>query len=523
MAVSLLGAASLTAYPPNRLPFQWRPDERALLTDFSHVTAIAASPFTVFAATTHGLTVYDRRARRWRLPVTALDGYPTIPVRIALADATDNAVWLGTGDGWARYDADIRQWQSGTVPGGVLDFALDARDQASGIFVRTADGWGFLPRGGVVPVPGRSLPAPDQRIRPVDPRTALDLAPMADAMRALILTDPRLRTHQYTAAARTPDQSDLFFGTNGMGVVRVDAVTGEWEPLPFGLVAPGAGAVALGAGGVWVAAHARVGERRGLTWVTDDLSQVQAIEGTGSLGLQFLHGRRMLARGDALWVATERGVLRHQAGSGRLRMFDLGRGLPSPDILSLAPAPDGVWAGTARGLAVVGDNDSIVRLDAVAQPVLALLAVRDSLWVGSASGLGVLVPGAATAVIPPDVAAQPALRGPIVALVRVRDSLIAATPDQLAWRNPASTVWTALRPRGDLGRITSLAADEGGVWVGGTMGLAFWNIARSTFRTLRVPGDIPGPVRDIAVDATYLWVATDSGLVRFSRAAALDR
>jgi len=334
----------LTVYPSNRLSAQqWRPDERVLISDFSTVTAIAASPFTVFAATTHGLTVYDRRARAWRLPVTSLDGYPAAPVRVALADAADNAVWLGTSDGWARYDTDVRQWQSGAAPGGVLDFILDARDPASGIFVRTAAGWDFLSRGGMVPAPGRPLPPPDQRIRPLDPSTALNLAPMADAMRALILTDPRLRPHQFTAATRTPDQSDLFFGTNGMGVIRVDAVTGEWEPLAFGLVAPGAGAVALGAGGVWVAANARVGERRGLSWVGDDLSRIQAIEGAGSLGVQFLHGRRMLARGDALWVATERGVVRYDRGGG-LRMFDLGRGLPSPDVLCLAPAPDGVWA-----------------------------------------------------------------------------------------------------------------------------------------------------------------------------------
>ena len=41
-------------------------------------------------------------------------------------------------------------------------------------------------------------------------------------LRALILTDPQLRTYQFTAAAATPDQSDLFFGTTGLGVVRFD-------------------------------------------------------------------------------------------------------------------------------------------------------------------------------------------------------------------------------------------------------------------------------------------------------------
>jgi len=36
-----------------------------------------------------------------------------------------------------------------------------------------------------------------------------------------------------------------------------------------------------------------------------------------------------------------------------------------------------------------------------------------------------------------------------------------------------------------------------------------------------VPLDVPAPVRDVAVDPPYVWVATDSGLVRFARDAAL--
>ena len=114
---------------------RWRPEERALVSDFSVVTAVAASPFTLYAATTHGLLIYDRRTQHWALPVTTLDGYPSDRVRAALADPVDDAVWLGTTSGWARYDANMRRWDSGIVPGGVIDFMADARDPASGIFV----------------------------------------------------------------------------------------------------------------------------------------------------------------------------------------------------------------------------------------------------------------------------------------------------------------------------------------------------------------------------------------------------
>jgi ligand-binding sensor domain-containing protein len=500
---------------------RWRPEDRVLISDFSYVEAVAVSPFTVFAATTRGLTIYDRQARTWRLPVTSLDGYPAARVRVALADGVDNAVWLGTTDGWARYDATVRTWEQGFVPGGVVNLMFDARDPASGIFVQGAIGWGFLPRGALVPVQDRPLPPPGQRVEPLDPRAALNQAPMADALRALILTDPRLRSYRFTAAARSPDRSELFLGSDGMGLIRLDPMTGEWSRLTFGLLATRAGAVATapgggGAGGAWVASAGRVGERRGLTWVAADLSADTAIEGAGTLGFPCVEGRRLIASGRSLWLACERGVVRIDAGGSRIKLFEL------DNPLALAPAPDGVWVGTARGLFVVTSDEKVVPIGPLRQPVLSLVAVRESLWVGtSGGGLGLVVPGTTEVIVPPDVADQPALRAPIVALALVRDTLAAVTSDQFAWRDPATRRWTLQRARADLGRVTALAGDAGGVWIGGTNGLTFWDIPHATFRTLAVPLDLPSAVRDVAVDRSYVWVATDSGLVRLARDAAL--
>jgi ligand-binding sensor domain-containing protein len=496
----------------------WSPEDRALVSDFSTVQAVAASPFTVFAATTHGLTIYDRPAGRWRLPVTALDGYPAARVRIALADGVGDAVWLGTDQGWARYDATVRAWEQGAVPGGVGNLMLDARDPASGVFVQGAFGWGFLPRGALFPVSNRPLPPPGARVQPLEPRTALDQTPMADAMRALILTDPRLRSYRFTAAARSPDRSELFFGSDGLGLIRVDPTTGAWERLSFGLLAARAGAVALGAGGAWVASAGRVAERRGLTWVAADLSADSTIEGAGTLGFPCVEGRRLIARGRSLWLACERGVVKIDAGGAggaRTRLFTV------DNPLALAPAPDGVWVGSARGLAVITLDERLVPVVDLGQPVLALAAVRESLWVGTPSGLGVLGPGTREVVVPPDVADQPALRAPIVALVTRGDTLVVVTSDQFAWRDPATHRWTLERAGAELGRVTALAADGGGVWIAATNGVAFWDIAHATFHALSVPFDVPAAARDVAVDGVHVWVATDSGLVRFARTAAL--
>jgi hypothetical protein len=36
-------------------------------------------------------------------------------------------------------------------------------------------------------------------------------------------------------------------------------------------------------------------------------------------------------------------------------------------------------------------------------------------------------------------------------------------------------------------------------------------------RVLRVPGDLPGPVLDLAADRDYLWLGTPQGVIRLRR------
>lgn len=179
----------------------WRPDERVLLSDFSWVTAVAASPWRVYAATRHGLLIYDRGAQAWRPPVTVLDGYPEAPALVALADVTGNAVWLGLSDGWARYDEDMGRWERGYLPGGVGSLMLDNQDLAGGVYIRGASGWAHLSRGAIMPDPGPArLPPGDRRVMALDPETALQQSPSASAFRSLMLTDAKLRAHRFLAA-----------------------------------------------------------------------------------------------------------------------------------------------------------------------------------------------------------------------------------------------------------------------------------------------------------------------------------
>jgi len=491
------------------LPFnQWRTEDRVLISDYSYIAALAASPFLLYAATARALLIYDRPAHRWQLPVTTFDGYPRALVRVALADRVDDAVWLGTTDGWARYDSRIRQWTNGPISGGVADLAQDASDPASGIYLRTANGWTFLPRGALLPMGNRSPPA--NAVRPLDPQTALARSPQVDAMRALILTDPRLRTYTFTSAASTPDQNDLFFGTNGLGIVHFEGFGSRWETLALGLHAPTAFALAPAADGVWV------GTNDGLAFLSQDLSESRWI-GAGARGIRFREARRVLARAGLLWVVSEQGVSRVDPASGR------GDVLLVDEVRALAAAPDGVLVGTTHGLVFLPDTSTVAPERANGVPVLSLLTADNGWWVGTTAGLAFLSRDATPPRVPDRIETTPALQSPIVALGLLGDTVVAATPDQLAWRNPTTKEWTVLRPRADVGRLTVLASSPDGVWVGGDLGVAFWRIGAGTFKAIRVPIDLPARTNDLLVSPPYLWVATDSGVVRLVREAVLQR
>ena len=468
----LLGACATGAVRPSgRSTVFWGPDNRVMISDFSEVEAVAASSWLVFAATTHGLLIYDRVSRRFRPPVTALDGYPGGRVWRTIADPSGNAVWLdlGAGVGYSRYDVDGRTWTYGSVP------SMQANETLT-----------------------------------VD--AALASAPVAEALRALILTDPRLRTHQFTAAAATADRPEVFFGTNGMGLVRVDKQTGEWELLTYGLLAPGVGAVALApaGAGIWAATNAHPGApRRGLTWVASDLSATRSTEGgRAALGFSFLYSRRLVSAGNQLWLATEQGVLRIDSSTFQSRLWDLS------DATCLAPARDGIWAGTTRGLSFIMADGRVQEFGPTAA-ITSLLAAGDTLWVGTRGGLGQVLPGADAITTPSGLEDRPSLRVTIYALGALQDTIVMATERELLWRDPTTRVWTSLPLPLSLGIPTAFAVDhDGALWIGGTRGLAQADIASAMIHVHAVPLEVPAAVRDLAADRDFLWVATDSGLVR---------
>ncbi len=508
-ALALAAAAPLAAQVS-----RWRPEERVIVEDFSWVQAIAASDEVVYAATRGGLGVYDRRFRRWEPPVTRLDGYPPERVLSALVDPSDRSVWLGTEQGVVHYQPTLRLFERIIVPGGVDDMMFDGDDPFRGIFIESGRGWQFLPRGSPIPTPAPRLPRPGRRIASATAEEVLGRVPFAAALRPLTLTDERLRQYRYTAGATVASVEEAYLGTNGYGVLRVDALTASLEPLPFGLLSAVAAAVTATGDGVWVGTGPS-SRRVGFTHVSRDAQEYRYEEGPAA-GFRFRDVRDVAERDGDLWAATDLGVI-HVAGGGH-EPITTSTGLPTDDAYAVAADADGVWIGTARGLAYVSD-EGVERVDArVTDAVIALALLADTVWVGTARGLAVTWRGRGELLIPPDVQRVPQLADPIVALAAAGDTVVAATFERILWRAPGAE-WVVERIFRDLGEIVALAGDAGGVWIAGQRGVALYGFATRAYAIFNAPDDLPATVRDMAVTDQFVWIATDAGLVRFEKQA----
>lgn len=499
--------------PPSRL---WRPEDRALVTDLSHATAVAATPSVVYVATIQGLAVYDRGFLGWRETLGSIDGFPGGPITAMAADPGDDTAWLAGTGRWILYQPFGRRWDSGPLPGTVDEVVLDAADPSRGAYFHTAAGWYFVGRFSVAAEAARDVPAPGRRLGSLSMAQLLARVPAFDAVRMRIERDDQLRTARITAAAALPITNEVFVATYGNGVFRVNPATFAVDRLDAGLLGTAAGGVAILQGQVCVGTDTRFAAgRRGVACLRDDLTTFNYYEGSSLSGLPGNVVRRLALTSRAIWAATDQGALRIDRRSGDVRRFTRQTGLPSDDVWALAVTPAGVWVGTSLGLALVPDTGrsaAAVRSGGDAA-VLALAFRADTLWIGSSLGLEVVLPGATErlAVLGPVL-----LREPVVAVAVKADTLLAATASRLAVRDAGG--WRVVDPPGPaVGRITAIAADRDGFWVGGTNGLAFYQPARNLWRALTSPGDVPQPVADVAVDRDHVWVTGPAGLVRYAR------
>jgi ligand-binding sensor domain-containing protein len=496
----------------------WRPDERALITDLSYVTAVAATRSVVYAATPNGLAVYDRGLGNLRLTVGAMEGYPVGAIVTAMAaDPNDDTAWLALNGQWAFYEPFTRRFESGQLPGGADQVILDARDPGRGAWFHTGAGWYQVPRGGLSAMPAHELPA--NRVGSLNARELFARLPALDAVRLRIERDEQNRGYRMTSAAVAPLTNEIFIGTDGNGAFKVDPVSYATERLPAGLLGSAVDAIAESRGQVCAAGAARAAsQRHGIACFDEGAGNVSYIETIGLVNLPLFTTRQLLVTERAVWAATDQGLLRAPRRGGRPVQLGSRNGLPSDRILSIVASPEGAYVGTSEGLALVADTGRAVTVVGVARgpAVLSIAGQReDTVWAGTAAGVvGFLLPLGGPVVMPEG---SPILREPVLAAALRGDSILAATPTRFFVQDAGG--WRAVdAPGAPIGRVSAITADaRGGFWIAGDQGFAFFDPSRSVWNALFTAADVPQPVRGITASRDYVWVATDIGVVRYER------
>lgn len=490
----------------------WRPEERTVIGDFSRINAIATSLDRVYIVSPSAVLIWNPQFRRWE---GAFDPpTPSLLARVfsALTDPLDNSLWLARPDGWVHYQPDIQLWDQGVVPDGVVAIAFDQINPGAGLYVRTRREWQLLPRGGLALVPGS---APGQPIGPASVEQAVRTNPSLQANSAAILRDNRLRDVRYTAAARAFDNRGWYLGTSGIGALYLDDGAPLPQRLSFGLPSNRVGAVFSWPGGVWAGTDRTPIADASLTFVAGDLTEFRSLPGPTATGAPFDQVHDLTGQGRALWAATDLGAVRVNPADGRVEMVDDSRGLPDSRVQSIASRGGRITVGTARGIARISDSLAVERIaPSYADPAYAVFPAGDSVWVGTPSGLLLSLPGLG-GLVRPEGLASPSFQAPVVDLATLGDTVVALTRDGLLWRDPKTRRWS-LGPNLSalLGRLRRFVPDGQGFWVAGDRALGFVRLNTPPLRPLR-DADLPGAINDLAVDADYLWVATDRGLVRF--------
>jgi ligand-binding sensor domain-containing protein len=413
------------------------------------------------------------------------------------------------------------------VPGLPDAILFDARDQASGAYVRAGGSWYLVSRvGTVTPVQVSQLPPPVAQIRQATLQEVYAEYPSLQNFQGLMTRDEQLRSWPVTAVGTAPETEQVWLGTAGNGMYRVDPRFGEATHVPFGLLAEGAGAIAPAADGVWVASYAAGSAARGgLTFIRTDLQQWRWLEGGIDRPFAATRALDVVVRGRVAWVATDRGVFRLDTQNPlSVRRWSLTNGLPDDRALAVAVAGTGVWVGTARGLAFIAGDAAAASTSAIAQTMLSGVAVRglassgDTVWAATDAGL--------LAALPADTMPRRAttndarLRRPLVAIARTDSLLVAASGDEVILLVRGRVVSTPALTRGQLGgvgRVLAVAADSQTIWVAGERGVAVVSRGSGVQRVLAVPSAIPAPALDVMLDADFAWIATRQGVVRLRR------
>jgi hypothetical protein len=494
-----------------------RRDEVIAIGAHNEITHVAAGERLVFAATQSGVIIYDALFRAWLPPLTGDEQRPMRATTLA-ADPTEDAVWIGTPGRVTYYRPRLDYAVSAAVPGTPEEIFFDREDLGAGAYIRLDNRYIRLPRGNAGVYTGVSeVPPLEQRLRSPTGQDVFRAYPSLESFLPLLTRGDDLEQWPASAATLAPGRSEVWLGTRGNGLLRVDPTFNRAEPLPFGLLDPGVGAMALAADGVWTGGLGTPGDRGGLVFAASDLQRWRWLDGPASRPFAGTRVNALAIRERTAWIGTMRGLLRMDLDDeNRTTRWDAADGLPSDMITSVVVAPAGTWVGTTEGLAFVERSPRSVG-PRVAVRDLALWG--DTLWMASAVGvLAAVTPDS----IPRHLAVGDArLTRAVTAIGRADSVLGVATETELIEieLNGRQVLPPRAASVGALRRIARLAIDAHTIWLAGEGGVLVVHRASGRSALLAAGLALPAAATSVALARDVAWIGTREGLVRIRRRA----
>lgn len=489
-------------------------EERLTIGAHNEVLHVSAGERLVFAASRRGVITYDALFRGW-LPPLETDEVRGAPTVIA-ADPTEDAVWIGSAGRVVYYRPRIDYAITTALAGTPQEIFFDRRDPAGGAFVRVGASFVRISRtGGSSQVPLGAMPAQPDRYGSATGGEVLRAYPALEASLPLLTRDEDLEQWPVTSAAASPGRSEVWLGTRGNGLLRVDPVFNRAEHLPFGLLEPGVGALALAADGVWIGGVGAPGERGGLVFASADLQRWRWLDGPPSRPFVGTRASALSIRDGTAWVGTNRGLMRMRLeGDDDLDRWDAVSGLPSDVVTSVAASDSGAWVGTLAGLAWVG---GAVRVMTPRMVIRDIVLWTDTLWIASNGG----VLGMATSdSVPRRLTIGDGRLGREIGAIARADSVLAVATDaelieiDLRGRRilpPRAISFAALR------RVARVVMDARTIWLAGEGGVLVVDRASGRSTLLATGLALPASATSVALARQVAWIGTLNGLVRVQR------
>jgi ligand-binding sensor domain-containing protein len=494
-----------------------RREERITIGAYNEIVQVTAGERLVFAASERGVIIYDALFRTWLPPLEMDDAFRASPTALA-ADPTEDAVWAGTSGRILYYRPRLDYAVTATLAGTPQEIFFDGRDLGAGAYVRAGNSFIRVTRtGSTAGVPLGAVPPPQHRLRSPTARDVFREFPTLETFLPLLTRGDDLEQWQASAATLAPGRSEVWLGTRGNGLFRVDPTFNRADHLPFGLLEPGVGALALAADGVWSGGLGAPGDRGGLVFASLDLQRWRWLDGPPSRPFVGTRVSALSIRERTAWIGTSRGLLRMELDDdNQMSRWDAADGLPSDAVTSVVAGAAGAWVGTTGGLAFV---ERSARAMGPRVAVRDLVLWTDTLWIASDAGVLALAPPDS---VPHRLSVEDTrLTRAVTALARADSILAVATDAELIEIDlnaqrvlpPRAASFAALR------RIVRLTMDAHTIWLAGEGGVLAIHRASGRSALLPVGLALPAAATAVTLSRDAAWIGTRDGLVRVRRRA----